>query len=317
MSYTIQIPKADCSEPTTTTRTVYQLLLALNYLFVAVMLPGDKGSLHQIICRDEVDWDRSFVPQYGRLGSWLTAARQALTESSHLSAISAEDMKLQIKYLLSALSQHASPPLNCLQARPPYRPFGTKASVALICYAFMGIKACDMNGYDRKEIWALDDVALRTMVLRLNDSPLFPAQVTLFQVRSLIVGLQRAFQLEEIRVASTKPQVLRLDQDSQVENYYRSAFSSLEPEILPKLFFIIFKRVAPANVTIKDPLTALAKFFSESDAVKDLEVAVAQMPEVEASRSDRLLVTEIFHVKAWHHAYLRSPCGEFFYTGDS
>jgi hypothetical protein len=53
----------------------------------------------------------------------------------------------------------------------------------------MGIKACEMNGYDQKEIWALDDVALRTMVLRLNDSPLFPAQVTLSQVHSLIVGL--------------------------------------------------------------------------------------------------------------------------------
>jgi hypothetical protein len=171
-----------------------------------------------------------------------------------------------------------------------------------------------MNGYDRKEIWALDDVALRTMVLRLNDSPLFPAQVTLSQVRSLIVGLQRAFQLEEIRVASTKPQVLRLDQDSQIEHYYWSAFSSLDPKLLLKLFFTIFNRVAPENVTIQDSLTALANLFSESDAVKDLEAAVAQIPEIETSRPDRLIVTEMFHVKAWHHTYLRRPCGESFFT---
>ncbi|OKP09351.1 hypothetical protein PENSUB_5307 [Penicillium subrubescens] len=161
-----------------------------------------------------------------------------------------------------------------------------------------------MNGYDQKEIWALDDVALRTMVLRLNDSPLFPAQVTLSQVHSLIVGLQRAFQVEEIRVASTKPQILYLDQDSQIENYYRSAFSALDPELLPKLS-VMMPRRTPANVTPEDSLTALAKVFLVSDSVKDLEAAVAQVPEIWASRSDRFVVTEMFHVKAWHHAYLR------------
>jgi hypothetical protein len=286
------------------------------------MLPGDEGSLHQIIRRDEVDWDRSFVPQYGRLRSWLTAARRALTESSHLSAVSAEDVELQIKYLLFALSQHASPPstflsFNCAQSRPPYRPFGTKASVALICYAFMGIKACEMNGYDRKEIWALDDVALRTMVLRVNESPLFPAQVTLSQIHSLIVGLQRAFQVEEIRVASTKPQILHLGQDFQIANYYWRAFSALDPELLPKLSFMIPRTVTPANVTTEDSLTALAKFFSQSDSLKDLEAAFDQIPEIKASRPDQIVVTEMFHVKAWHHAYLRCPSGQFLLTKPS
>jgi hypothetical protein len=51
------MPKTDLSEPTTTTRTLYQLLRVLNYLFVAVMLPEDEGSLHQIIRRDEIDRD--------------------------------------------------------------------------------------------------------------------------------------------------------------------------------------------------------------------------------------------------------------------
>ena len=67
-------------------------------------------------------------------------------------------------------------------------------------------------------------------------------------------------------------------------------------------------------MTTEDSLTALAKFFSESDSVKDLEAAVAQIPEIEASRSDRLEVTEMFYVKAWHHAYLRCSCGESFFT---
>jgi hypothetical protein len=180
----------------------------------------------------------------------------------------------------------------------------------------MVIKACEMNGYDQKEIWALDDVALRTMVLRLNDSPLFPAQVTLSQVHSLIVGLQRAFQVEEIRVASTKPQILYLDQGSQIENYYRSAFSALDPELLPKLS-VMMPRRTPANVTPEDSLTALAKVFLVSDSVKDLEAAVAQVPEIWASRSDRFVVTEMFHVKAWHHAYLRRSYGEFLFTEPS
>jgi hypothetical protein len=173
-----------------------------------------------------------------------------------------------------------------------------------------------MNGYDRKEIWALDDVALRTMVLRLNDSPLFPAQVTLSQVHSLIVGLQRAFQVEEIRVASTKPQILNLDQDSQIDNYYRSAFSALDPELLPKLSVMMPRRDTPANVTTEDSLTALAKVFLQSDSVK-AEAAVAQVFEIWASRSDRFVVTEMFHVKAWHHAYLRRSYGEFLFTEPS
>jgi hypothetical protein len=46
MSYTIQTHKVNCSEPTTNPRIFYQLLLVLNYLFIAVMLPGDEGSLH-------------------------------------------------------------------------------------------------------------------------------------------------------------------------------------------------------------------------------------------------------------------------------
>jgi hypothetical protein len=181
----------------------------------------------------------------------------------------------------------------------------------------MGIKAHEMNGYDRKEIWTLDEAALRTMVVRLNDSPLFPAQVTLPQAHSLIVGLQRAFQVEEIRVASTKPQILHLGQDFQIANYYWRAFSALDPQLLPKFSFMTSRIATLAGVTTEGLLTALAKFFSESDSLKDIEAAFDQIPEIKASRPDQIVVTEMFHVKAWHHAYLRCPSGQFLLTKPS
>jgi hypothetical protein len=164
------------------------------------------------------------------------------------------------------------------------------------------------------KIWALGGAALRAMVLRLNNSPLFPAQVTLSQVHSLIVGLQRAFQVQEIRAASTKPQILRLDQDSEVANYYRRALSALDPELLPKFSFIMPRIVTFANVTTEILVTALANLFSESDSLKDLETAFRQVPEIDASRPDHIVVTEMFHVKAWHQAYLICPSGQFLLT---
>jgi hypothetical protein len=87
----------------------------------------------------------------------------------------------------------------------------------------------------------------------------------------------------------------------------------LDPELLPKLSVIIPRRT-PVNVTTEDSLTALAKVFLESDSVNDLGAAVAQVPEIWASRSDRFVVTEMFHVKAWHYAYLRRSYGEFLFT---
>ena len=94
--------------------------------------------------------------------------------------MSFEDVELQIAYLLFILGQHASPTLGFYHTYqrpyPPYRPFGVRASIALICYAFMSIRAAEIGGYQFKEIWVRDQEFFSTMTSRLQKSPLFPAE---------------------------------------------------------------------------------------------------------------------------------------------
>jgi hypothetical protein len=170
------------------------------------------------------------------------------------------------------LGQHASLPSSFLaecyeQEKPPYRPFGTKASVALICSAFIGIQARDMKGYDCREFWLQDEFFFSTMTFCLKDSRLFKAELSMHQQRSIILKLQRAFQLEELRVASTKPQSLCLIQDPEMLDYYKRAFLALEPTLLPKIATAL-GMTPMADVSIECLATLLSGAFSEAYALE-------------------------------------------------
>ena len=204
------------------------------------MLPTDVGALWKVICRRDRDWEESFVLLHGHLQGWLISAREVLTESDGLHTVTLEDIELQTRYILFIIGQNASPYSSFLAEilqteHPPYRPFGVRASVALICHVFQGIQAGELEGYESKEIWTRDQTFLSTMACRLKESPLFGAEVSMYHLQSMILSLQRAFQCEEIRVSSMKPRILRIESQLEVAGYYRRAFLALNPMLLPKI----------------------------------------------------------------------------------
>jgi hypothetical protein len=315
LSYQIQGPTSCFVAAEKKPHTIHQLLLVLSYLFISAMLPEDEGALWRIIYRNGNDWEKGFVLQYDGLLSWFIGAREALTQSEALHSMSLEDLELQIKYILFILGQHASCHSSFLHTcyqrpLPPYRPFGTKASVALICHAFMGIQATDMDGYESKEIWLCGEEFLSTMAFQLKRSPLFQAGISLRQLQSMILSLQRAFQLEEVRVASTKPQKIFFRSSDWME-YYRRAFLSLNPKLLPKILTSALGIAPMVNLSIDCLATLLAKIFHEAYPMNDLEGAFKKVPEILLSKPDRIVATEMFHVKAFEQACQIDNLGEY------
>ena len=200
----------------------------------------DVGALWKVICRRDCDWEESFVLQHSQHQGWLISVRNVLTKSDGLHTITLEDIELQSRYILFILGQHTSPHSSflaeCFQSEyPPYRPFGVRASVALICHVYEGIRVDEMEGYESKEIWTYDQNFLVTMASRLRESPLFGPEVSMPHLQSMISSLQKAFQCEEIRVSSTKFQNLRIEHQPEVMGYYRRAFLAFDPLLLPKI----------------------------------------------------------------------------------
>jgi len=145
---------------------------------ISAMFLNDKDLLWPIIYRRVQDWEQSFVLQHSGLQPWLIDIRDALTDSQGLHTVSCEDLEVQIRYILFLLGRYATKGSSLLQAcfeQPlaPYRPFGVGASVALICYAFMGISTNHIRGYESKEIWARDESFFFIMLDQLRKSPIF------------------------------------------------------------------------------------------------------------------------------------------------
>jgi hypothetical protein len=53
------------------------------------------------------------------------------------------------------------------------------------------------------------------------------------------------------------------------------------------------------NCTIRDLATTSAILFYSKDLNRDLEEDIKMIPEIMQSKPDRIVVTEMFHVKAW------------------
>ncbi|CAG7935627.1 unnamed protein product [Penicillium salamii] len=316
--------------------TTHQLLLVLSYLFISSMLPMDLGALWKVICRRDRDWEESFVLQHGQLQRWLISARNVLTKSDGLHTATLADIELQTRYILFIIGQYTSPHSSSLaesfqSAHPPYRPFGARASIALICLVFEGIRVDEMEGYESKEIWTRDKTFLIMMASRLKESPLFGPEVSILQLQSMISSLQKAFQCEEIRGSSTKFRTLRIESQLEVLGYYRQAFLAFDPILLPKILASLSKaeditystgqsqltnmercldrrkltdlQADPAfNTSTVNLALRLANIFT-SLALDRLDAAFQTICEIQQSKADKVVAMEMMHVKSFEEVY--------------
>ncbi|KZN94217.1 hypothetical protein EN45_044070 [Penicillium chrysogenum] len=304
--------------------TAHQLLLVLHYLFISSMLPADIGALWKVICRRHHDWEESFVLQHEQLQQWLISVRNILTNSDGLHTVTLEDIERQTRYILFILGENTSPHssfiFECFRSEePPYRPFGVRASIALICHAFGGIQADELEGYEAKEIWTRDQNFLSTMAFRLKESPLFGAEVSVNHLQSMILGLQKAFQCEEIRVSGMEFQTLRIESELEVLGYYRRAFLAFNPILLPKILASLreandlttllwhYQLInMERNLDRTNLALRLANIFM-SLAPERLDAAFQNTREIQLSKADRVVAMEMMHVKSFEEAYKLNP----------
>ena len=92
--------------------------------------------------------------------------------------------------------------------------------------------------------------------------------------------------------------------------YYRRAFLSLDPMLLPRILTTALAMEPKLEVRINDLATLLAGAFHESYPMEDLEAAFKKVPEILQSKSDRIIVTEMFHVKAFEQECQLGYLGE-------
>ncbi|KAJ5340250.1 hypothetical protein N7541_009374 [Penicillium brevicompactum] len=300
--------------------TTHQLLLVLSYLFISSMLPMDLGALWKVICRRDRDWEESFVLQHGQLQRWLISARNVLTKSDGLHTATLADIELQTRYILFIIGQYTSPHSSFLaesfqSEHPPYRPFGTRASIALICLVFEGIRVDEMEGYESKEIWTRDKTFLIMMASRLKESPLFGPEVSILQLQSMISSLQKAFQCEEIRVSSTKFRALRIESQLEVLGYYRRAFLAFDPTLLPKILASLSKAEDITYSSGQNQLTNMERCLDRTNlalrlanlftslSLDRLDAAFQTIREIQQSKADKVVAMEMMHVKSFEEAY--------------
>ncbi|KAI2760688.1 hypothetical protein DTO012A8_9637 [Penicillium roqueforti] len=306
--------------------TTHQLLLVLSYLFISSMLPADVGALMKVICRRHRDWEESFVLQRSELQGWLISVRKVLTKSDGLHTIALEEITLQTRYIMFVIGQNASPHSSFMaeifqNEDPPTRPFGVRASIALICHAFEEIRADELEGYESMEIWTRDHKFLSTMASRLKISPLFGPEISLPHLQSMISSLQKAFQCEEIRVASTKVQKLRIENQSEVLEYFRRAFLAFNPLLLPKILDSLSGASEVPNRFDQKLLTnreknldrtnlasRLANIFT-SIASERLNAGFQTICEIQQSEADKVVAIEMMHVKSFEEAYKSGEIG--------
>ncbi|KAJ5267816.1 hypothetical protein N7478_010624 [Penicillium angulare] len=274
------------------------------------MLPDDEAAMWRIIYRHSADWEREFVLQYDGLLSWLISTQDALTDSRCLQTVSLDDLELQTRWILFMLGTKALPGSSFLQEcfqtkRYPYRPFGARASIALVCLAFTGLQPRDLKDYESKDIWPNGEPFYTLMASRLSQSPLFKGSICVDQMKTMVLRLHQVFQLEEERVALTMPLEVYYDNDASTYEYFQRAFLALDPRLLPK----ICQLLQPSGLTVEDSAYNLASIcattFQRAPSVDALEATFANIPEILQSQADRAVVIEMFHVRLFQQ--LKQP----------
>lgn len=118
-----------------------------------------------------------------------------------------------------------------------------------------------------------------------------------------------AFQDEEIRVASVKLQRINVSNSAEMKNYYTQALLSLGLLLLPRISLVTLGIEPSASCTIHQLATISANVFYDRHPIQTL---FKRVPEVMRSKPDRIVVTEMFHVKAWQEISLDESSQELY-----
>lgn len=203
---------------------------------LSLVVPCTEERIEEIIRRDDRDWEFSFHYP-GRAIAWWNATRSALAEIPHellaIQGVRVEDLELQVGYLLHVHGQIASP-LSCQhyraweRASPPYCVFGSRMSVALICYLFYGA-----YGYHRVY---QGHMAVRLKLPHTNGrlgsrSPLFNGEFSIHQLDLMIRKIGSALHNEDERVGWILPWQIRINDVGEVRAYYYKALKALDPTL--------------------------------------------------------------------------------------
>ncbi|CAG8019138.1 unnamed protein product [Penicillium salamii] len=218
--------------------SVIQMILILNYLFIASSTLEDEAELRRVITRGEKQWEAGFVPgsfNHMQVEGWWMKARNLLTEAGCLRAFSLEDLKAHLGYMLFKLGE-VSLQSSCSgfmlwrRQTPSRRPFGSRASIALICYSFSGI--ANLSDHQSVDPWLFDMGFVNDMLRRLQISPLFDGDIRLDELKIVLTNLEAILSMEDERSALIQPHPIDIKDTVQVQAYFATAFRALEPSIL-------------------------------------------------------------------------------------
>jgi hypothetical protein len=220
-----------------------QTLLVLSYVFGSSSSGSfDDHFIHTLIERDGNDWERSFLPQEMESAQsiqWWSSTRKDLVQTYNIRAVSVDDFKIHLGYLLHMMEYIVSAPSDSkfMMWRSPVsisRPFGSRASIALICYSFL--PAGCLSNFNPTDPWLFDLRFVIGMLERLKESPLFKTGVTLSELKRSLIGLEHVFSLEDERSVQFQPYIVRLCETEELKAYYHLAFTELDPSLMCQIW---------------------------------------------------------------------------------
>jgi hypothetical protein len=172
------------------------MILILNYLFIASSTVENESKLWRVLIMEEKEWESRFVPRRShdmQVERWWMETRNFLTEAGPLRAFSVEDLKGHLRYMLFMLGEISLQPTSSrfmprTRQTPSRRPFGSRASIALICYSFSGVS--NISGYQSVDPWLFDMGFVNDMLRRLQRSPLFDDGIRLDELKIVLTNLE-------------------------------------------------------------------------------------------------------------------------------
>ena len=219
-----------------------QTLLVLSYVFGSSSGSLNDHLIQTLIERDENDWEKSFLPQImdpAQSIQWWSSTRRDLVQAYDIRAVSTDDFKIHLGHLLYMMEYIVSTHSDSgfMMWKSPVsipRPFGSRASIALICHSFLA--AGCLSSLNPTDPWLFDFRFVSAMFEHLKESPVFKKGVTLSELQKSLIGLEHLFSLEDERSVQFQPYIIKLSDTEELKAYYQSAFRELDPSILSEVW---------------------------------------------------------------------------------